>query len=298
MRKHAHGTRRRLTVGVAAAIGASLLTIAGGGGAADAAAKRTYLKDPQTLGYATSSSFVSASFNVLGHSHTAGADPRPSGPVRMGYTVQLLKDNRVDLVGLQELETKQATAFKNLAGSEYELYSPPKDTRDSIAWRRSRFDLVATDGVRIPYRENWRTMPIVVLRDKNTGRKFAVMSVHNVSGKEATFVQRRATSLRLELEKVEALKATWRVPVMVMGDFNDRTQPFYCTMFTNKLASSSVWWTVPSCELPSRAGIDWIFGTPRLQFSGYQKLTGGLVEMASDHPLILTRATRGTTPQF
>jgi hypothetical protein len=77
-----------------------------------------------------------------------------------------------------------------------------------------------------------------------------------------------------------------------MGDFNDRTEPFYCTMLNERLTSSSVWWTVPSCELPRSAGIDWIFGTPALHFIGYQKVDGGLVDLATDHPLVLTRVIR------
>jgi endonuclease/exonuclease/phosphatase family metal-dependent hydrolase len=293
MRMHTHGHRRRLTVAIAATIGASLLTVAAGG-AADAETRRTYQKDPQILGERTSTSFVSATFNVLGHSHTAGSDPRPSGPARMKHSVQLLRENNVDLVGLQELETKQANAFKQLA-TEYELYSPPKDTRDSIAWRKDRFTLVSTDGVRIPYRENWRTMPIVVLRDKVTKRLFRVMSVHNVAGKEAKFVQRRATSVRLELDKIKAMNKVRPLPILTMGDFNDRTQPFYCQMLNNRHYSSSVWWTMPSCELPPRPQIDWIFGTPALRFTGYQRLDGGLVDQATDHPLILARVDRAAS---
>jgi hypothetical protein len=67
-------------------------------------------------------------------------------------------------------------------------------------------------------------------------------------------------------------------------------------MLNDKLTSSSVWWTVPSCTVPARAGIDWVFGTPKMQFHGYQKLDGGLVDLATDHPLVLARAVRGTAP--
>lgn len=290
MRMHATGTRRRLTVAFAATIGASLLTLAGGP-SADAAAKQTYLKDPQILGEALPGSFVTATFNVLGASHTAGRGKAYSGPARMVHTVQLLRDNRVDVVGLQELETKQATAFKQLA-PEYQLYSPPKDTRDSIAFRKDRFELVKKDGVSVPYMKNWRTMPLITLRDKATGLKMRVLSVHNVVGKEAKWVARRAKALRLELEKHRALQAKRRMPTLFMGDFNERTEAFYCQMLGEKFTSSSVWWTTPACELPARAGIDWIFGTPAMKFIGYQKQDGGLVDMASDHPLILTRITR------
>ena len=294
MRMSRNQTRRRLTAVVAATLGAGLLATTAGTTAADAAGTvraRTYSVDPQILGDEVPSSFVTATFNVLGGSHTTG-DPSRSGTVRMGYTVQLLQGNRVDLVGLQELETKQATAFKQLAGTTYQLYSPPRDTRDSIAWRRSRFDLVRADGVRVPYKLHWRTMPIVELRDKVTGQQFRVLSVHNVAGKESVFVKRRAISVRLETEKIRALQATRPMPTFVMGDFNDRTQAFYCQMLGNQLFSSSVWWTTPVCSLPSRPQIDWIFGSSEVRFTGYVRQDGGLVDLASDHPLILARASR------
>jgi len=280
---------RRITAALATTAGALLLTTVG----ASADLTHTYTVDPVTLGAPTTGSFVTATFNVLGNSHTAGADPRPSGAVRMGYTMQLLRENAVDLVGLQELETKQATAFKSLAGSEYKLYSPPNDTRDSIAWRADRFDLIAADGVSVPYKENWRTMPVVLLRDKTTRKQFWVMSVHNVAGSEATFVKRRAISLRNELDKIKALRAKRHVPVLFLGDFNDRSESFYCQMLSSRFTSSSVWWTTPLCALPSRAGIDWIFGTgTALRFTGYVKQDGGLVDLASDHPLVLARVVR------
>jgi endonuclease/exonuclease/phosphatase family metal-dependent hydrolase len=302
MRMGRHLARGRfaatLSTAVAGTVGAALLAALGPAAAAETGSVSTqttaptYAWDPGTLGDAVPGSFVAATFNVLGASHTAGSDPRPSGTVRMAWTVQLLQDNGVDLVGLQELETPQKTAFQNLVGSTYRMYSPNGDPRDSIAWRRSRFALVSTDGVRVPYKLHERTMPIVTLRDRVTGRKIIVLSVHNVAGTTSTFVNRREISVRRELAKVAALRTSTGLPVMWLGDFNDYRQSFYCRMLTNELTSSSVWWTTPTCELPRRAGIDWIFGNPGIRFTGYVKQDGGLVDQASDHPLVLARVLR------
>ena len=296
LRTVGNGTGRRSTrmrTVLAATAGAVLLSgaLAGTAAARDGA---TYLADPQTIGEALPTTFVTATFNVLGASHTAGSDPRPSGAERMVPAVQLLRQNAVDVVGLQELEKPQARAFKQLA-TEYRLYSPPNDPRDSIAWRASRFDLVGTDGVSIPYKQNWRTMPVVVLRDKVTGKRTIVMSVHNVAGAGSKWVKRRLVSLRREWTKIAELRAGTNLPVVFMGDFNDRREIFYCKMRSKEQYSSSVWWQLqdPStCTLPRRAGIDWIFGSPDLSFTGYLKLDGGLVDEASDHPLIVSRVLR------
>jgi endonuclease/exonuclease/phosphatase family metal-dependent hydrolase len=298
MRTVGHGTGRRLTVALATTVGAVLLSgtvVAGTAAAHDGEADDPVLVDPQTLGEALPTSYVAATFNVLGNSHTAGSDPRPSGATRMVATVELLRQNAVDVVGLQELEKPQKRAFQELAGETYRVYSPPNDPRDSIAWRRSRFALVGTDGVRIPYKENVRTMPVVILRDRLTGKRTIVMSVHNVAGAGDLWVKRRAISVRRELAKIAELRTATGLPVLFVGDFNDRSQRFYCRMAANELPSSSVWWqTVPpaTCELPRRAGIDWIFGNPGLAFTGYLKLDGGLVDEASDHPFVVARVLR------
>ncbi len=306
-----HTTRRRLVAALGATVGAALLaSTAGPVGTAAADDLSPYtggyagdpvLVDPGTLGDAVPGSFVTATLNVLGASHTAGGDPRRSGAARMVWSVQLLEDNGVDLVGLQELENPQMRAFKRLAGGTFELFYPGRDPRDAIAFRRSRFELVGTDSsVRIPYRRNVRTMPVVVLRDRVTGQRTIVMSVHNVAGESRKWSGRRGISINRELAAVARLHARTGLPVLLVGDFNDRRQFFFCKVSGAGLASASTWWKAPvdpavgspGCELPRRAGIDWIWGSEGITFAGYVKQDGGLVDQATDHPLVLARVVR------
>jgi endonuclease/exonuclease/phosphatase family metal-dependent hydrolase len=302
MRMFGLGSARRLTVATAATLGAALLATTGGQAVADG-----LTTDPGTLGEAVPGTFVTATLNVLGNSHTAGADPRPSGTTRMAWSVQLLRDNGVDLVGLQELEKPQARAFNRIAGDTYQLFFPGKDPRDAIAFRRDRVELVGTDSsLRIPYRRFVRTMPVVILRDRVTGKRTVVMSVHNVAGKGLKWQRRRNISVRRELAAVTRLTAQTGLPVVFVGDFNDRRVNFYCRMVANGFTSSSTWWSTPAapttdpvtgevtpapCALPRRAGIDWVWGTPGVTFSGYLKVDGGLVDWATDHPLVLARTS-------
>ena len=307
MRMFGLGPARRLTVAAAATLGAALLATTGGQAVADGVTA-PLTSDPGTLGEATPGSFVAATLNVLGASHTAGADPRPEGTTRMYWSVKLLQDNGVDVVGLQELEKPQMRTFKRIAGETYGLYYPGRDPRDAIAFRRDRFELVGKDtSVRIPYRRFVRTMPVVILRDRLTDQRTIVMSTHNVAGKGYKWQKRRAISVRRELAAAARLTTETGLPVLFVGDFNDRRESFYCRMLANGFASSSTWWATPAapttdpvtgevvpapCTLPRRAGIDWIWGTPGIAFSGYLKVDGGLVDMATDHPLILARVTR------
>ena len=304
MRMFGTRTRRRLTVAAAATLGAGLLATTGGQAVAGV---YDTPKDPNTLGEAVPGSFVTATLNVLGASHTKAGSGRPSGAARMVYSAQLLTTNAVDVVGLQELELSQARAFNRLLGTTYQLYYPGKDTRDAIAFRRDRFQLVATDtSVRIPYRLHTRTMPVVVLRDRQTGLRTAVMSVHNVSGQGTVWQNRRTVSVTRELAGIARLKAKG-LPVIAVGDFNDRSQAFYCRMSGSKLASASAWWapvvapttdpvtgivTPAPCTVPRYAGIDWIWGSEGVSFLGYVKQNDSLVAQATDHPFYLARVVR------
>ena len=102
----------------------------------------------------SSAGFVIATFNVLGASHTALGGNKPGwapAQVRMRQTVRLFERYAPDVIGLQEFQRTQARAFEAMAGSQYAVYHPPGESpENSIAWRRSRWDLVAADSVRIP----------------------------------------------------------------------------------------------------------------------------------------------------
>ncbi len=103
---------------------------------------------------ATGDAFTVATFNTLGTSHTVpGRSEHPgmaTGPVRTRGLVQILEQYRVDVVGLQEFQRPQAAVFGRLAGSTYETWHPGRDTENSIAWRRSRWQARGRDERRHP----------------------------------------------------------------------------------------------------------------------------------------------------
>ena len=163
-----------------------------------------------------------------------------------------------------------------------------------MRFRRSGSECAGTNPpMRSPTRRYVRTMLVVVLKDTLTGKKTIFLSVHNVAGSGALWVERRLISLRREFAGIARLREATGLPVVFIGDFNDRSQAFYCKVLSKSLYSASVWWQADkTCSLPSRAGIDWIFGSPGVTFTGYQKQQGGLVEQASDHPFVVARVLR------
>ena len=241
--------------------------------------------------------FIVATLNVLGHSHTArGGDKRgfAGSRRRMGHVVSLLGANGVSVVGLQELQPIQRASFLRRTRG-WRIHSPKGDPQDSVAWRSSRFRLLRATSFKVPYFRRMRRMPIVVLKDRATGRKLVVISVHNPAnkGSKAKMRKRRAAGVRRELAMVKHMRRTTRAPVILMGDFNDKRRRFFCHMTRQGLKASSR--GNPGrrgCRKSEVAGIDWIFSTRGIKFTGHQRVQGGLVARTTDHPLVLARVRR------
>ena len=239
--------------------------------------------------------FITATLNVLGHSHTARGGEKhrrfAGSSRRMTRAVGLLASNGVSLVGLQELQPEQRRMFLRKTRG-WKLFSP-RDPQDSIAWRKSRFRLVRATTFRIPYFRTWRTMPAVVLRDRGTGRKVVVISVHNPADRgRLNRHKRRAEAVRRELKMVKVMRRRTHAPVILMGDFNDKSRALYCRVVRHGLKASSGGVRGRRCRPNQVAGIDWIFGTSGIRFTGHQRVQGGLVSRATDHPLVLARVRR------
>ena len=240
--------------------------------------------------------FVAASFNVLGHSHTArgGKRSRYAGSGRrMHRTVNFLKTNHVSLVGLQEFQSVQRRKFLRMTRG-WKVYSPPRDPQDSIAWRTSRFRLVKSGVVKVPYFHRKRPMPIIRLRDRATGKAFVVISVHNPAnrGRPRKMGKRRAVAVGRELAAVRRVRRGSGLPVVLMGDFNDRSRSFFCRMTRHGLKASSGGVRGRGCRPAVGSGIDWVFATKGIQFRGHQKVDGGLVARTTDHPVVVVRIKR------
>lgn len=238
--------------------------------------------------------FVAATLNVLGHSHTApGGKKRrryAASPRRMSRAVSLLRSNRVDVVGLQELQRVQRRAFLRRTKG-WGLFSP-RDPQDSIAWRTKRFRLVRSSTFKIPYFRRMRPMPRVVLRDRATGRRLNVMSVHNPAGEGRTMRKRRAHAVSREVRAVRKVRRRTKAPVLLVGDFNTESRRFYCRMRRSGLTASSGGTRARGCRTSQVAGIDWIFASRGIRFQGHLRMQGGLVRRTTDHPFVLARVRR------
>jgi mRNA deadenylase 3'-5' endonuclease subunit Ccr4 len=96
---------------------------------------------------AASTDLTIASFNVLGSSHTRGADGYSSGVRRTKGVVRLLDKHDVEVVGLQEMQADQMRSFRKRTDGAYAMYpgfsgEREIDGENSVAWERATWEAV------------------------------------------------------------------------------------------------------------------------------------------------------------
>jgi hypothetical protein len=241
--------------------------------------------------------FRIATFNVLGASHTRkGGDSFIHTPYqeRMGYAVQALANDGVDVVGFQEFEPPQASAFARRMGSAWAMYPQPgskaADGRQTIAWRTDRFEPVETSTVTYPYFHGQTIhTPAVRLRLRDSDDTFWVISVHNPATGCAVCGGNndrwRQAAVSAEVSALKSLSADG-TPVFLVGDMNSKGA-FYCEMSAALPVSFAAGGSngAGGCRPPRPTPIDWILATGGVAFSGYLSNDSPLVDKATDHPV-------------
>lgn len=255
----------------------------------------------QSLAAQQPTTFRVATLNVLGSSHTSARGDeaaRPSGIWRMSRAVSVLDEHGVQVVGLQEFETVQAQTFHRQTGGAWQIYPDlPGDTRDAIAWRTDTFEAVQEQVVKIPYfNGSMVDMPVVLLREKRTGKEFYFFNVHNSADTYKYHHQQgnRTTAMAREVALIKQMHG-YKIPVIFTGDLNERDDAYcYFTAQAPLHAAYGGTSTAAGCVAPSIGGsvpIDWIFGTPDVTFSDPVMDHSDLVRAATDHPFYTATVT-------
>ena len=244
--------------------------------------------------------FTLSSFNVLGSKHTMGRGPKAArfgpGPKRIRMAARVLDRHGVDVVGFQELQMDQWAEFTRVAGTRYGVY-PGGITRrmvqNSIAWSLDTWELIEGQTIQIPYFKGilW-DMPIVKLRHKPTGALVYFANFHNAATnrKRGNNDALRADATNRQISMARSLAYETGLPVFITGDMNEK-ESYFCkfTAATGMVAANGGS-NNGSCNPPRPSKIDWIFGSPAVQFSGYVADRSPLVRRTADHPFIVGRA--------
>lgn len=284
-------------VGALTTASALIAALVGLGVPADATGFQTQAMADTPTDTNAPATFRIASFNLLGAGHTAPGGNRPgwaSGWTRMGWAVQLIDEERLDVVGFQEMQSPQYRRFREEKGTSWGVY-PGNQLSDaamnnSIAWRKGEWSLVEKRSILIPYFDGHKIrMPYVLLKNVETGRRAWFFNTHNPANARGPAQRWRDMGFRIEADLVNRLRTEYpTVPVFATGDKNDREE-YFCPIVRNtELQAANGGWSVPGdCSPPEPMRVDWVTGTEDVTFTEYEALNEGLITKTTDHALIM-----------
>lgn len=242
--------------------------------------------------------FRVASFNVLGASHSDGGNkPRfGNGASRAKRAAGRIRALGISVVALQEYEPKQHYAFTGATG--WGVYPGmrmgKRGVRNSIAWNPAVWtEVLARHGSTPYFRGNSIPLPYVLLEHRETGRRAWFISIHNpTSNKRRGNNQHwRNVATAKQANLMQSLKADTGHPAFLLGDFNERGEAYCRVTAGGRAVAGQGTSAAGGCRVPQPNGIDWIFATPDVTFSGYQRDDSVRRSGISDHPLIHATAT-------
>lgn len=239
--------------------------------------------------------FTMATFNVLGGSHSRGKGRSVSA--RSSAALGYIDKHHVAVVGLQELEAKQYSAFLRAAKGKWVVVGAPSrsgksnDTRNSIAYRKSHFTLVSKSSLAIPYFHGKRVnIPVLKLRSRATGRTFVMINTHNAANTHGGAQRYRNEAARRQVALVKRLRGQGET-VFVTGDMNEKAG-YFCKMTrSGEMRAASGGSRGGRCLSPRVNGIDWIFGSRNATFSNWTSDRTTRSAGVSDHPIVAATVT-------
>ncbi len=242
-----------------------------------------------------------ASFNVLGGSHTRNSRRYATGVQRMGGALRLLARHDVDVVGFQELQGDQRTAFLAGTAGTFSLYSPNKvrydgtpipgtlDPDNSIAWDAAQWQLVYATQVTIPYfNGRLRGMPLILLRNVQTGMAawFADFHAPATNPRHRGQDGYRAEAIRSIAELGDQLRRT-SYPLFITGDMNERADAFCPIVGDGHLRAARGGYVRRGVCNPKHPWfVDWVFTHRKVRVTGYTEDHSRLDKRITDHPVI------------
>lgn len=218
-------------------------------------------------------------FNILSSSIARGGIDRATRAARW------VQDQGADAAAFQEVAKDQLRQMQTVM-PKYNFY-PRRGlgTRGSaiqIAWNSKTVKQMDKGYIMRPFLGWARPIPYVRLRDRETGRGFWVVAIHNAPGGQE---RDRDISTAAEIKLVKKLLAGRDRPVFVIGDVNERAEFCQKVAAATPLVSMNGGTAKNPCPVPRFGGPDWMLGSGA-EFSNFEKVYNGI----SDHPALTARA--------
>ncbi|MCW2783614.1 MAG: hypothetical protein JWP74_131 [Marmoricola sp.] len=238
--------------------------------------------------------FRMATFNALGSSHTLHSKKRQVGPARMTRGAQYVLDNKISIVGFQEMQENQRATFLNVTHDKYALYPGNQlrvqDGDTSIAYRLDTWKLIHATTVTMPYFHGEpRSLPVLLLRNRQTGIEIYMTDFHNPADVHGPAGRWRSADKVIQIALFKQLEKTGR-PVFVAGDMNEH-RTWACDILGPTDMRVAVGGDGRNgCSVTTNRIIDWIAASYAVQFVNYNETQNALIESITDHPVIYADA--------
>lgn len=242
------------------------------------------------------SSFKAASFNILGSFHTEGPGGYASGVKRARMAKKWLVREGTSVLGMTEAQRDQIRVLTQ--GGTFASWPPRKtssdtETAQSVVWRTATWKFVRGKRFTIPFNYgNSREQPMVMLKNRDSGRRLWVVSVHLQNGSNRQAKRERRVGMARMIKNVKRLQRS-KPPVLLTGDMNSRRTVFCRTVKNTALDSPMGGGTRNGrCHPPSGMRIDWIFGSKPFDWSGFRYADGPVIDKITDHTVPVATVRR------
>jgi endonuclease/exonuclease/phosphatase family metal-dependent hydrolase len=234
--------------------------------------------------------FQIGTLNVLGSQHTRGSKRFAPGVTRTSRAVGMFQSRGIDLLGLQEVQDDQLNVLYGRLGG-FGIWPGRalgnNGVRLQIAYNLSLFELVDTGSITTRFDFQTRPIPYVLLRNRETGGEFYVVTIHN---SPRTQEADRDSATAAEIALFNRLRATGR-PVLVTGDMNEKEEWFCKVAVGAAMVAANGGSGAGGCALPpGPLRIDWIMGGGGVDFSGYVQ-DGASLAGITDHWFVHSSVT-------
>jgi hypothetical protein len=236
--------------------------------------------------------FRVGTFNILGSQHTGpGGDKGKGwrdGAARLPGAVERIKAHGVSVVGLQEAQPDQLagltarTGFAAFPGPD----ASPLDRVNTILYDPAVFKLVSAESFMMTNGNGLRAQPIVLLEHIVTGQRAYFVNCHPPAGFDRATTAKRAAANGIMVRVINELEQQ-DIPVVLTGDMNDRAA------FVQRVINPAG--LVASGGTSGQMPVDWVVGTPNVQFTDYIRDTSTVSRRISDHFFVSATVTIGAS---
>ena len=237
--------------------------------------------------------FVATSFNILGSQHTepgGGVPDWAPGRLRSEWAANLIQRTSTGIMGFQEIQPDQINTIDKIIGSRFDFWpgnkNGPRAAWQTVAWDSDKWEMVTAENVDLPVLGKTRPHPLVLLKNKETGKTVWLFNIHNSSKNTPERKKERRKALKIEVKVVNQKRADG-TPLILLGDFNDRTEAF-CTIVgqTDLKATIGGKASKKKCQPPANMGIDWIFASRDMSALRTTRDRNPMILRITDHPVL------------